>query len=200
MAACGLVALACTVLNLCSVSLLPPRISPRDLRNAGAEAHVLVDRQTSTVQNRLASRENFESLDQQATMFANLLTSQSVRAEAAHKLGIDVRQVAGSAPVTFGAPAAFTEPGLERRANDIEFSRAAYRIVAEARSLSPEIDVYTAAPTIAQAERLADATIAAAQEHLHELTVAAGLDQARELASSSWGRLAAGAWRVTPRS
>ncbi len=104
-----------------------------------------------------------------------------MRADAARGLGIDVRDLTGSAPVTIPAPATFTEPDLERRAAGIQFSNARYRIVAEARPLGPEVDVYTAAPTVRQAEQLADATIAAARRHLHELTVQAGLDPSREL-------------------
>ena len=187
MALCALFALACTVWNLCSISVLPPSIAPRDLRNAGAEAHVLIDRQASTVQDRTSTRDDFDSLDRRAVVFANLLASQEVRADAARRLGIDIRQFAGSAPVTVPAPAAFTEPGLERRASGIQFSKARFRIIAEARPLSPEVDIYTAAPTVAQAKRLADATIAAAQRRLHDLTVKAGLDRSRELVVKQLG-------------
>jgi hypothetical protein len=142
---------------------------------------VLVDRQPSVVGNRTSTREELDSLDRQAILFANLLTSQSVRADAARAMGIDVRDLTGSAPVTIPAPATFTEPDLERRAAGIQFSNARYRVVAEARPLGPEVDIYTAAPTVRQAEQLADATIAAARRHLHELTVQAGLDPSREL-------------------
>ena len=174
-------------MNLCSISVFPPRIAPRDLSNSGAEAQVLIDGQASKITDRMATRDDLDSLDRRAIVFANLLTSRDVRADAARHLGIDVNQFAGSAPVTLPAPAAFTEPDLERRASGIQFSQAKYRIIAEARPLAPELDVYTAAPTVAEAQQLADATIAAAQRKLHQLTVSAGLDPSRELVARQLG-------------
>ena len=85
--ACALVALACTILNLCTVSLLPPKIAPRDLRNAGAEAHVLIERQPRLVDDRRANSQDFDSLDRHATTFASMMTSEVVLDDVAQQLG-----------------------------------------------------------------------------------------------------------------
>ena len=93
---CALIALACTVWNLCSIGLLPPKIAPRDLRNAGASAHVVIDRQTSALDDRYATGANFQALDRHAATFASLLSSEEVLAEAAHELGIPAAQLDGT--------------------------------------------------------------------------------------------------------
>src|SRR4051812_23599524 len=97
---CALVALACTVRNLCSIGLLPPRIAPRDLRNAGAAAHVVIDRQRSKIDDRYATGADFQALDRHAATFANLLSSKLVLAEVGRQLRIPLDDLDGSTPVT----------------------------------------------------------------------------------------------------
>ena len=85
------------------------------------------------------------------------------------------------------APAAFTQPDSEQRAHNIAFSRQPYRVIAEIRPGRPEVDVYTRAPTVAEAERLADASIAAGRRRLDTLSTDAGLDLSHQLTVTQLG-------------
>jgi hypothetical protein len=180
-AVCALVALFFAVWNVDTISLRPPGLAPRDLQLAGAETHLLIDRQTSTVTDHNADGTDFDSLNRRASLLANMLTGESVRSDAARHMGIDPALVGGVAPITLDVPIALTSPDSERRATDIQLSTYPYRLDAESRQVSPMIDLYTRAPTVALAERLADEAVASLRRQVDAMTAQSGLDLAHEL-------------------
>ena len=192
-ALCTSIALACAIWSVCTIGLLPPKIAPRSLQFAGAEAHIMVDRAEPVVDVHKTGSQDFDSLTRRASLFASLLASESVRADAARRMHVDPAQVGGFAPITLDVPIALTEPDSERRASDIQLSTYPYRIDAESRQSSPIVDIYTRGPTVADAERLADESVAALRRYVDRLTASNALPAEEHLEVEQLGP-ARGAW------
>ena len=78
--------------------------------------------------------------------------------------------------MTSGVQTVFNEPDSERRADQIASADKPYRLELRAGQTLPTIDIYSQAPTVAGAERLADAVIPGMREYLAALADKQGAD------------------------
>jgi hypothetical protein len=171
-----LVAFVAAVLSVATVSLAPPGLKPRQLQIAGATTHVLVDPPRSMIVNPRAIRNDFDSLSTRTHLLGALMASDPVKELIAQRAGLDPDRIASISHITVNVPATLKQPDSEQRANDILLSHEPYRIDVQAKAVTPVIDVYTQAPTTAEAERLADAAAGGMREYLRLLAVRQGTD------------------------
>jgi hypothetical protein len=148
---------------------LPPTIVPRDLEVAGASAQILVDQPRSVISDRLATDDQFQALQARGELLANLLASADGRAHLGRRAGVPAAQIAARARVTRDVPKTLVEPNSERRAADIADARASYRLEVLPSQTQPGLSIFTQAPTVAEAQRLADAGAPALRDLVADL-------------------------------
>jgi len=188
LAVAAAVALICAVGAVSRVSLLPPKLAPRTLEAGGATTHVLIDLPKSKLADRSVSWEYFGTVSTRADLLARVMVSAPAREQIGRRAGIAADQIAAVAPVTAGVQSVLTEPGSEQRAHEIRLARRPYRIEAHSRPRHPIIDIYTQAPSPAEAERLGDAAITGLRDHLRALAIREGLDPANQVVLHQLGR------------
>jgi hypothetical protein len=107
-------------------------------------------------------------------------------------------QLSGLGRTTAGVPSALTEPDSERRASDIQDSKAPYRLEVQGRPTVPIIDVYAQAPTVAEATCLANAAPVVLGAYLRGLARDEGsTDPVMRLDGSARGAVVDGGATVT---
>ena len=149
-----------------------PRLKPRGLETAGATTHVLVDFERSKVTDRRESWPYFNSLKIRADLLARLMASRPGVEYIARRAGVSARDIAAVAPVTAGVQSVLTEPGSEQRAQEILLADKRYRLEIQNKPDAPIIDIYAQAPSPAEAEKLANASIEGLRDYLSALAAA----------------------------
>jgi len=157
-----LIALFCAMASVSKVGLFPPKFTPRNFDTAGAVTHVLVDRDRSRITDRRAGWLYFDLSKTRADLLAHLMVTPPVVDYIARRAGVPAEQIAAVAPI----PGLLGEPGSEQRARDLLLATKPYRLEAQASSGTQVIDVYVQAPSVAQAERLADASVEGLRDYL----------------------------------
>ena len=146
-------------LNSGVLGLLPPRLDPGALHVSAASTQVFVDTAAPSVVHRAA----YPALGPDPPRGAvpqQLAVSPPVMAIVAREAGVPQDRIGTAGRVTVNVPLALTEPASEARASAIANSDLPYHVEVQARQESPILDIYTRAPSTAEAERLADATVA----------------------------------------
>jgi hypothetical protein len=186
-ALCAVVAAFCAVWSVSSISLLPPGLSPRQMDIAAADARIAVDRNKPLIGDGQATEYDYETIQTRAVLVATLATTEPGLKEIARRAGIDPDDIAAGTPVTSGVQTVFTEPDSERRADQIAGAGKPYRLEVRADQTLPTIDVYTQAPTVAGAQRLANAVLPGAQAYLAAGARGEGADPAKQVVLTQLG-------------
>jgi hypothetical protein len=187
-ASCGLVAYLVSVWSVSSISLLPPKITPRSLDIAGAGAQVVVDNPRPLRSDSLATDGDYQTLQKRSVLMGSLIASAPVRADIARRIGIRPGQLVGRSRVTANVEAVLTEPDSERRAVTIGEASVPYQIEVHPHPVLPALSIYTQAPTVRQAERLADAAVPALRHYLRALAAREGADPDNQVVLEQSGR------------
>jgi hypothetical protein len=181
----SVVALAAAALNTGAIGLLPPRVGSPELDVAAATTHVFIDTPAPSVAHR---REYpVTSLIRRAELLGHVLTTPPVLERVARRAKIAPDRIAAAARTTANVPLALTEPPSEQRASDIAQSGRPYRIEVQARFTTPIVDIYTQAPSVAEAERLGNAAVAGLEEHLLATADERGLEPGDRLSLRQLG-------------
>jgi hypothetical protein len=139
-----------------SVSLLPPGIEAKPLEFATAGTRLLVDSRQSTLADVHAAT---DPLVTRAAVYTELLASPEMKDRVAREAGVPPERLAAVAHVaSLYLTRSDKEPSAEERGNQIADEDKEYRLFVESEPLLPAIRIATQAPTIAEAERLAEAT------------------------------------------
>jgi hypothetical protein len=178
---CLLIACVAAVASVSSLSLAPPGIAPRGLQVAGGSAHVVVDLPRPLIGDGGAQIEAVRTLWSRSVLLANLLTSEAVLDRVGRRAGIDPRQIGGSTYITANVPTVMTEPDSERRADVIASQSLPYRIEVQPSGTLPTFNVYTRAPSVPEAERLAAAAAPALGDYLRGLARQRGASPATQV-------------------
>ena len=186
-ALCAMVATVCAVWSVCTISLAPPGVALRQMDVAAAHARIAVDRPKPLIGDDRATEYDYETLKTRAVLTASLAPTQPVLAYIARRAGIDPDDIVATAPVTSGVQTIFTEPDSERRADQIAGARKAYRLETRAGQTLPTVDIYAQAPTVAEAQRLADAVAPGVREYLAESAQAEGADPDKQIVLTQLG-------------
>jgi hypothetical protein len=164
--ASALIALACAVASITRVGLIPPRLERADFRAGGAVNRVMLDLDRSRIADRNADVTYFEQLRIRARVIGSLMATAPVVDRVAHRLGVAPDDIAARAPVTANVPVTMTEPGSEQRAREILLAGRPYQLEIEVQPGAPLIRIYAEAPTPAEAERLATASVSGVRDYL----------------------------------
>lgn len=144
------------------VSLLPPSLEPRTKEFAAASTEVLIDSGVSTLGDL---RGDLEPLGLRAAIYARIVKSERVRtaiskqARVPRGISVDGPTVAAAGPETREAPAA-------ERASDILSEGTPYRVELDVETGVPVITVFTRAPTLPEARRMANSTYLAVRNYV----------------------------------
>ncbi len=160
------VATLATVASLATFSLLPPGISMRSLQKGAAVTHAAIQLPPD---KRPVGQYEFESEARRASLIANVMTSPPLLARVGRSIGVDPDQIAATTEITEDVSRSFIEPDNEHRASQIVASHAPYQLDIQARTPLPVLDIYAQAPTVAEAEKLANAPVKAANAYLAAL-------------------------------
>lgn len=175
-ALCVLAAVLAAAVSVCTISVIPPRIVPRNLDIAAASAHVVFDRPRPIVSDRLATDGDYQTLHKRTVLLGNLMTSAPALRHIARHADIDASRIAAVTRVTASVQAVLTEPSSERRASEIRESGRPYRLEIQPHPTLPTLDIYTQAPTVGEAQRLADAAVPGLRDLERELARGRNVD------------------------
>jgi hypothetical protein len=181
-------ATVCAILSIYSVSLSPPGLHARHLQMATASAHVLVDAPRSWIVNQNATEADFQSLSRRADLMGELLASGPLRDAVGRRIGVPGDRIAMVSRITGNVMATLREPDSEARANQILLSRLVYRVDIQAEPNRPVLNLYTQAPTVAEAKALADASIAELVSYLDGQAIERGYDLRRQVHLTELGQ------------
>jgi hypothetical protein len=187
-AASTLIALVLASASVSSISLLPPKLEPRDYRTAGATTHVLIDLDRSRITDRRALWNHFDMLETRADALAQLMASAPVVQYIGRSAHVRPHQIAAVAPVTATALEVLRDSGSEQRAREILLANEPYRLEIQSRPHGPVLDIYSQAPSVTEAERLADASIEGLREYLRALAIRKDADADVPLHLNQLGR------------
>jgi hypothetical protein len=161
-----IVAAIATASNLASISFLPPRISMRQLQPAAAVTHAAIEVPPA---RRPASLTGFESQAKRLNLIDNIMTSAPVLARVGARLEVDPGQISATTQVTEDVSRSYLEPDAEHRANQIRVANDPYKLEIQARPGLPVLDIYAQAPSVGDAEALAEAAVPATNSYLSAL-------------------------------
>ena len=187
-AASVLIGLVCAIWSISTVSLVPPKLKPRDLETAGATASLMIDFPESVITHQSESWAfNVHSLITRAALLARLMATAPAVEYIGREAGIPPDQIAAVAPVTVSEPSELIDAGSEQRARQLLLAGDRYRLEIQSRPDGPIIDIYAQAPSPAQADRLADAAITGLRDYLSALAVSEGVNPASQVRMSQLG-------------
>jgi hypothetical protein len=193
----ALVGLVCAGLATGTLGLFPPKVKPSSMRVAAAQTHILVDAPPPSMLQRRALEQDLETLVKHAELLSRVIVSRDGLDRIAVRAGLPPGSVGGSGRVTTSVPEALVQPGSEERAADIGRSNLSYGVEVQVRPTSPVIDVYTRAPSAAEAMRLANAVVPGLREYLRGLAADQKFTKAplalRQLGEARGGAVNAGA-------
>lgn len=173
-AAAILIAFLCAIASVAKIAVLPPKVEARDFQSAGAVARVMVDLGRSGITDRRAEWSYFNRVDTRADVLAHLMASDPVLEYIGRRAHVPPDQIAAVAPVGIEVAGPLTEPGSEARAREILLASKPYRLEIQSRPGSPIVDVYAQAPSLGDATRLADASIAGARDFFRAVATGTG--------------------------
>ena len=180
-ALCAVVAAVCSVWSVCTISLAPPGIAPRELDIGAATARVAVDRPKPLIGDADATEYDYETIAKRAVLIASLASTRPVVEFIARRATLDPEDLVATTPVTSGVQTVFTEPDSERRAEQIADAAKPYHLEIRAGQTLPTIDLYTQAPSARDAQRLADAVVPGVRDYLRDAAGREGADPEKQV-------------------
>ena len=151
------------------------------LQVATATTHVMVDAGGSSpsIAYQRALPQDRDTAIKHAELLGRTMVTTPVLKRIAHRCHVSPSAVSGLARTTANVPLVMIEPDSERRASDIQASRAPYRIEVQGRPTMPVIDVYSQAPSVDGAECLAHASSGGLTSYLRNLADKQGLPRSQ---------------------
>ena len=139
------------------------KLKPRSLQYAAASTQVMVDTSSTVLGN---SSLVFDGPNARATVFANFMTSPAVLNLIGQKAGIPGDQIYAAGPVNTNVPRIIQEPTDLKRNVEITGETAPYRLNLNTDPDLPIINIYSQAPTTAQAIALANGAVSGLDEFI----------------------------------
>jgi hypothetical protein len=173
-AVCTLVGVLAAVWASYEIHLSPPGLSNRPVQIASASTEVLVDTPFSAAVDLRQTRGSLEAMTSRATLLGNVIASPPVLEYIARRAHVPVEAIRAQPPLTPDFPRPIPQPGQERSAKDILRLPQEYRINVQVDPSVPVLRVISQAPTAAQAETLANASIDGLEDYLDAVAAREG--------------------------
>jgi hypothetical protein len=176
-----LVALMATAATSYRIQLFPPSLERDSAEYAAASTQVLLDFPGESA--LLDASYSVGPLAERADVYARLGAAPAVTELIAEEAGLEASQIDAHGPYNPDAQRVFREPTAERRAGQLSDEPKGYRLrfdVEESRAM-PIVLVYAQAPTVEEAERLADAGAVGLSKFANRLQEEQGIDDDERL-------------------
>ena len=174
--------------SLEKVTLVPPSLTPRSLEMATASTHVVVDTPRSTILDLRQNTYGLEALTNRAVLLGNVMANGPVRESIARRAGVSPEVLQVAAPLTSKQPQARADAGDERHTGDILKSNEQYRLSIQANPTVPVLDIYSQAPTVEQAEVLANTAVDSLRTYLRDLATTQQTPEGKQIQLVQLGR------------
>jgi hypothetical protein len=176
-----LLALASTGYVLYRPSFWPPALHSRSLAVGTASVELMVAPANLAVGTADADVTEVDH----SILVGDLMSTPPVIDYAASQLGISPSAIQASSPMTANVPRVVIEPGSGAAAYSLAGSTDSYKLEVQADPFDPILYVYTQAPTIAAAVRLASASVSGLvryvattmPRHMHRTPAATEIEQ-----------------------
>jgi hypothetical protein len=163
------VSMICAILSVYQVkTVLPPKLTQRALQYSSASIQTFVDVPHSFVGDLTAP---LAPVIDRATVFANLMASPGALDLIGQNSGIPGDQLWAAGPVDPTQQRVIVEPTVSKRSFEVAGEALPYRIEFLADPNLPLISIYTQAPTTPQAIALANGSVQALKQYVHDLQV-----------------------------
>jgi hypothetical protein len=149
-------------------------IKGQQLDVSGATTRVLVDYPRTTVPDQRSTTSDFGALTTRAELLGSLMSSKPTVERIARRARIPADQIGAVQVVTAPVDRVFSEAGSEERASRLLVAEKPYRLEIQAKPTLPMLDVYAQAPSTAEAERLANASVGGLRDYLRAFAVRQG--------------------------
>jgi hypothetical protein len=189
----ALIASGCALWSISSVSLMPPKLKSRDLRVSGATTAVLVGLPHSLMADpRTGANGSVSSLAMRGELLARLATTRPALQYIGSVAGVSPERIAAVTPPMADVPFDLTEAGSEQRAWQLVLAGRADGFSVTPRPGLPIIEIYSHAPSPAEAARVADAVVPGLRRYLEVLARHEGGDLATQVTLRQLGPARAG--------
>lgn len=162
----AVIALIAAICSAFTISIFPPKLTPRTNTFATASTQILVDTPQSAFGNL---EEEVEPLNTRAAVFARFLASPLAITLIAREAGLPANAIEGQGPYEQNLPVFEQEPTAEKRSSQIIGERALYRLRFENNPDLPIVSVFAQAPTADEAHKLADAAPQALSSYINNI-------------------------------
>lgn len=170
------VGVLCAISTVYSIGLLPPKLEHRHVTVAAATAHALVDGRQSLIGAPTASRFDYDGFTRMAALYGNLVASPPVSDRIARRMGIEPGRLGTRSRLTLPVQWAMRDPDLEQRANQLVSADRPYKLELQADPSRPVLTVIAQAPSLPEATKLADTSLAELRAYLREQPPGEGRD------------------------
>jgi capsular polysaccharide biosynthesis protein len=164
-----LIATAAALATGYKVGLNPPKLESRAVPSGQATTQILVDSPQSAIADL---KQDTAPLVTRATVFAQFMTSSTIRDRISAATGIPADQITAEGP--FSGPGADqnTVTPSEARGSQVRAQTHPYRLTFVAQEQIPLVSVYASAPTAELAAKLANGVYAAVKGYVDEIAAA----------------------------
>ena len=162
---------------------------------AGATSNVMIDYPNASIVDRNAIgtvQDDLGLLQQHAALDASLMTTPPVLDAIGKRMGVPASQISGIADITAPAPLQFTMAGSEEHASQLVASEAPYRLELQPSPSEPILTIYTEAPSVASALRLATSATLGLGDYLRSVAEKQGFPIRSFHSSVRWAAREAG--------
>ncbi len=148
---------------------------------AGASTQALVEPPDGGIDVGELTTTALGSLTTRTLLLSELMSTPPVVADIARLAGVPAGSLAAVTSYLQGIPLAEVGPDLEVRGMQIIRLRAPYQLDIEPDPYLPRLEIYARAPTVAQAEQVANAVVPALADYLRTLAIDHGVSPAHQV-------------------
>jgi capsular polysaccharide biosynthesis protein len=151
------------------VSLNPPKLESRAVPSGQATTQILVDSPQSAIADL---KQDTAPLVTRATVFAQFMTSSTIRERISRATGIPEDQITAEGPFSGPGEEQNAVTPSEARGSQVRAQTHPYRLTFVAQEQLPLVSVYASAPTADLAAKLADGVYTAVHGYVDEIASA----------------------------
>lgn len=171
------------------ISGFPPKLSSRSVASGTATTQILIDSPQSAIADL---KQDTAPLVTRATVFAQFMTSSTIRERIAAATGIPASQITAEGPFSGPSAAENVVTPSEARGGQVRAETQMYRLSFVAQDQLPLITVYATAPTASDAAKLANGVYVGVRSYIDGLEAEYTTDPKHRVTVRQLGRADAG--------
>jgi capsular polysaccharide biosynthesis protein len=164
-----ILAIAAALATGYKVSFNPPKLESKAVPSGQATTQILVDSPQSAIADL---KQDTAPLVTRATVFAQFMTSSTIRERISNATGIPASLITAEGPFSGPGEPQNTVTPSEARGGQVRAQTHPYRLTFVAQEQIPLVSVYASAPTAPQAAKLANGVYTAVRGYVDEIAAA----------------------------